>query len=260
MAPTTPESTRCRRRRSRARRRSRRRPPGCRARERFRAALEAIAGVVHEASSIDQAAFIVAGLAERLGTRAILSWTDEAMALPGMTAALQARGLSVVDPEVPQNGDARAPAARRARRAPARPDRRRRRARRDRLDRARQRGGPVADGVAAGAGPRRRAARRPPRRLDVRRCWPRAAIWSRRAATWSPSPARAAPPTSSTRSAAACTAPAKSTSSSSTPECHYAPSPPDVCPRVCCRLGHGRAPRFGRNRPRRSTRPRSIAG
>ncbi len=78
-------------------------------RERFRAALEAIAGIVHEASSIDQAAGIIAGIAERLGTRAILSWTDDAMALPGMTAALQARGLSVVDPEVPQNGDARAP-------------------------------------------------------------------------------------------------------------------------------------------------------
>ena len=78
-------------------------------RERFRAALEAIAGVVHEASSIDQAASIVAGLAERLGTRAILSWTDEAMALQGMTAALQARGLAVVDPDVPQRGDARPP-------------------------------------------------------------------------------------------------------------------------------------------------------
>jgi len=78
-------------------------------RERFRAALEAIAGVAHEASSIDQAAEIVARIAERLGTRAILSWTDEAMALPGMTAALQARGLSIADPEVPQNGDARPP-------------------------------------------------------------------------------------------------------------------------------------------------------
>ena len=108
-APTTPESTRCRRRRSRARRRSRPPTAGLPRRERFRAALEAIAGVVHEASSIDQAAGIVAGIAERLGTRAILSWTDEAMALPGMTAALQARGLSIVDPEVPQTGDARPP-------------------------------------------------------------------------------------------------------------------------------------------------------
>jgi L-lactate dehydrogenase complex protein LldG len=78
-------------------------------RQRFRAALEALAGVVHEASSIDQAADVVAAIAGRLGATSILSWTDDAMALPGMTAALQARGLSVAAPEVPQAGDARAP-------------------------------------------------------------------------------------------------------------------------------------------------------
>jgi L-lactate dehydrogenase complex protein LldG len=77
-------------------------------RERFRAALEALAGVVHEASSPDQAADIVAAIATRLGTRSILSWSDEAMAVPGMTAALQARGLSVVAPDIPHAGDARA--------------------------------------------------------------------------------------------------------------------------------------------------------
>jgi L-lactate dehydrogenase complex protein LldG len=77
-------------------------------RERFRAALEALAGVVHDAQSIDQAADVVAGIAARLGVRAILGWTDDAMALPGMTAALQARGLSMVDPEIPQAGEARA--------------------------------------------------------------------------------------------------------------------------------------------------------
>ncbi len=77
-------------------------------RERFQAALEALAGVVHEARSIDEAADVVAGLASRLGSRTILGWTDEAMALPGMTAALQARGVSIVDPEIPQAGDARA--------------------------------------------------------------------------------------------------------------------------------------------------------
>ena len=78
-------------------------------RERFRAALEALAGVVHEAASIDQAADVVAGIAARLGTSSILSWTDEAMALPGMTAALEARGLAVAAADVPQAGDARAP-------------------------------------------------------------------------------------------------------------------------------------------------------
>jgi L-lactate dehydrogenase complex protein LldG len=77
-------------------------------RQRFRAALEALAGVVHDASSIDQAADVVASVAGRLGATAILSWTDDAMALPGMTAALQARGLSVVAPDVPQAGDTRA--------------------------------------------------------------------------------------------------------------------------------------------------------
>jgi L-lactate dehydrogenase complex protein LldG len=77
-------------------------------RERFRAALEALAGIVHEASSIDQAADVVAGIAARLGTSSILSWTDEAMALPGMTAALQARGLAAVADDLPQAGDARA--------------------------------------------------------------------------------------------------------------------------------------------------------
>jgi L-lactate dehydrogenase complex protein LldG len=84
-------------------------PPAARLprRERFRAALEALAGVVHEAESIDQAADVVAGIASRLGVRSILGWTDEAMALPGMTAALQARGLSMVDAEIPQAGDLR---------------------------------------------------------------------------------------------------------------------------------------------------------
>ena len=77
-------------------------------RERFRTALEALAGVVHEASSMEQAADVVAGIAARLGTASILSWSDEAMALPGMTAALQARGLSAVPADVPQTGEARA--------------------------------------------------------------------------------------------------------------------------------------------------------
>jgi L-lactate dehydrogenase complex protein LldG len=71
-------------------------------RQRFRAALEAIAGVVHEAGSIDAAAEIVAGLARRLGTTSLLAWTDGAMGLPGMHAALAARGLTPVEAEVPQ--------------------------------------------------------------------------------------------------------------------------------------------------------------
>ena len=89
-------------------------------RERFQAALEALAGVVHEARSIDEAADVVAGLASRLGSRTILGWTDEAMALPGMTAALQARGVSIVDPEIPRpatRGRRNSPSSRRSRSA-----------------------------------------------------------------------------------------------------------------------------------------------
>ena len=71
-------------------------------RARFRAALEAIAGVVHEARGVEEVAEIVAGLARRLGTASVLAWTDEAMAVPGLSAALAARGLTPVDAEVPQ--------------------------------------------------------------------------------------------------------------------------------------------------------------
>jgi L-lactate dehydrogenase complex protein LldG len=71
-------------------------------RQRFRAALEAIAGVVHDASSIEAAADIVAGLARRLGTTSLLAWSDEAMEVPGLGAALAARGLTPVEADVPQ--------------------------------------------------------------------------------------------------------------------------------------------------------------
>ncbi|MEO5821043.1 MAG: lactate utilization protein [Vicinamibacteraceae bacterium] len=78
-------------------------------RERFRAALDALAGVIHEARSIDEAADVVAAIAARLDCKELLAWSDEAMDLPGMTAALQARGLTTVDAELPQAEPARAP-------------------------------------------------------------------------------------------------------------------------------------------------------
>jgi L-lactate dehydrogenase complex protein LldG len=78
-------------------------------RARFRAALESIAGVVHDAQSVDQVADIVASLAGRLGTERLLAWSEEAIAVPGLTSALEARGLSAVDADVPQAGDPRAP-------------------------------------------------------------------------------------------------------------------------------------------------------
>jgi L-lactate dehydrogenase complex protein LldG len=76
-------------------------------RERFRAALESIAGVVHEARSTDDVVEIVAGLATRLGATALLSWSDDAIGVPGLGAALAARGLTAVVPDIPQRGPER---------------------------------------------------------------------------------------------------------------------------------------------------------
>jgi L-lactate dehydrogenase complex protein LldG len=73
-------------------------------RARFRAALEAIAGTVHEARTPDEIAGIVAGLASRLGTRSLLAWSHEAIAVPGLAEALAARGLASVVPDIPQQG------------------------------------------------------------------------------------------------------------------------------------------------------------
>jgi L-lactate dehydrogenase complex protein LldG len=76
-------------------------------RERFRAALESIAGVVHEARTTGDVVEIVAGLAARLGATALLSWSDDAIGLPGLSAALAARGLTAVVPDLPQRGPER---------------------------------------------------------------------------------------------------------------------------------------------------------
>ncbi len=76
-------------------------------RERFRAALEAIAGVVHEARTLDEVVEVIAGLASRLGATALLSWSDEAIGLPGLGQALAARGLAAVVPDIPQRGPER---------------------------------------------------------------------------------------------------------------------------------------------------------
>jgi L-lactate dehydrogenase complex protein LldG len=76
-------------------------------RQRFRAALESLAGVVHEAGSVSEIADIVHGLAQRLGTTSLLAWTDEAMGIPGLTDALAVRGLKAVVPDIPQTGASR---------------------------------------------------------------------------------------------------------------------------------------------------------
>jgi len=77
-------------------------------RERFRAALEALAGAVYDARSIDDAADVIAGLATRLGTTSLLAWSDEAIGVEGLGAALAARGISTVVADLPQRGPERA--------------------------------------------------------------------------------------------------------------------------------------------------------
>jgi L-lactate dehydrogenase complex protein LldG len=77
---------------------------------RFRAALEALAGLAHEAASVADAAAIVARIAAAHDARVLLSWDEEAIGLPGLADALAAHGLSSIDPEVPQRGPGRQPA------------------------------------------------------------------------------------------------------------------------------------------------------
>jgi L-lactate dehydrogenase complex protein LldG len=76
-------------------------------RERFRAALEALAGTAHDARSMDEAADVIATLASRLGTATLLAWSDEAIGVPGLGDALRTRGLTAVVPDIPQRGPER---------------------------------------------------------------------------------------------------------------------------------------------------------
>ena len=77
-------------------------------RERFRAALEALAGTAYDARSVHEAADVIAGLASKLGTTTLLAWSDEAIGVPGLGDALKARGLTAVVPDIPQGGAERA--------------------------------------------------------------------------------------------------------------------------------------------------------
>lgn len=76
-------------------------------RERFRAALEALAGTAHDAHSVHDAADVIAGLASKLGTTTLLAWSDEAIGVPGLGDALKARGITAVVPDIPQRGPER---------------------------------------------------------------------------------------------------------------------------------------------------------
>ena len=76
-------------------------------RERFRAALEALAGTAHDARSVHDAADVIAGLASKHATATLLAWSDEAIGVPGLGDALKARGLTAVVPDIPQAGPER---------------------------------------------------------------------------------------------------------------------------------------------------------
>ena len=85
------------------------RPPGVRAEDvqRFRAEVEALAGVTHTASSAAEIAAIVARIAEGQPTRRVAAWREEAIGIAGLHGALEAAGLELVPTMVDQTGPAR---------------------------------------------------------------------------------------------------------------------------------------------------------
>jgi L-lactate dehydrogenase complex protein LldG len=74
---------------------------------RFRRELEALAGVVHDAASIDDVAGIVSRIASAQGQSRIIAWEDEALGMPGLRARLEAAGLTLLDPQVDHRGTSR---------------------------------------------------------------------------------------------------------------------------------------------------------
>lgn len=68
--------------------------------ERFSAALTALAGHVHRASSASGAADLIAGIAQASRAASFISWDDAALGCPGLLDALAARGLSRVTYDV----------------------------------------------------------------------------------------------------------------------------------------------------------------
>jgi L-lactate dehydrogenase complex protein LldG len=76
-------------------------------RARFAAEWRALAGHVHDARSPADAADIVAGICAARAATAVLGWTDDAMGVPGIGAALASHGISVDHGEVPREREAR---------------------------------------------------------------------------------------------------------------------------------------------------------
>lgn len=75
----------------------------------FRAALESLAGVVHDAATPDDVVRTIVELARPCDAASILAWSEEAIGVPGLHDALRAHGLTICDPHVDHTGPARAP-------------------------------------------------------------------------------------------------------------------------------------------------------
>jgi L-lactate dehydrogenase complex protein LldG len=75
---------------------------------RFSTEWQALAGHVHEVASLTDAVDAIVGVCEAHGADAILGWTDEAIGLRGLRAALRARGIGIDHGWVPRDPAGRA--------------------------------------------------------------------------------------------------------------------------------------------------------
>lgn len=76
----------------------------------FRRNLEAVRGRVHGPYGVDEATSEVVRLLREAGAGDVLSWPPAELGLPGLAAQLDAIGLRVVDPTVPEDAAGRAAA------------------------------------------------------------------------------------------------------------------------------------------------------
>lgn len=73
----------------------------------FQAACEAVGGAVHHIQDVQALATFVAALCDAEGRRTVLAWDEAQMPLAGLTHAMAAAGLTLVDSTVPPDGPAR---------------------------------------------------------------------------------------------------------------------------------------------------------
>jgi L-lactate dehydrogenase complex protein LldG len=71
---------------------------------RFRREFEALAGIVHEASSLAGVLAVISRLASTVATSRVLAWNDDAVGLAGLQAGLTAAGLTLAEPHLDQAG------------------------------------------------------------------------------------------------------------------------------------------------------------